>query len=105
MATDDIVTRLQNECQCSDDCRAVGDPCISMRAADEIERLRGAAKWAVDILKNDERLLEEARQLIDLAIAQAEKWKDLASEYYYLDPKCECHLCDRFREAIDDGNR
>lgn len=74
-------------------------------AADEIERLRGAAKWAVDILKNDERLLEEARQLIDLAIAQAEKWKDLASEYYYLDPKCECHLCDRFREAIDDGNR
>lgn len=74
-------------------------------AADEIELLRGAAKWAVDILKNDERLLEEARQLIDLAIAQAEKWKDLASEYYYLDPKCECHLCDRFREAIDDGNR
>lgn len=37
---DDIVTRLRNECQCSDDCRAVNDPCISMRAADEIERLR-----------------------------------------------------------------
>lgn len=38
--SDDIVTQLQNECQCSDDCRAVNDPCISMRAADEIERLR-----------------------------------------------------------------
>ena len=38
--TDDIVTRLRNECQCSDNCRAVGDPCIAMTAADEIERLR-----------------------------------------------------------------
>lgn len=40
MVTDDIVTRLRGECQCSDNCRDVGDPCISMRAADEIERLR-----------------------------------------------------------------
>lgn len=96
MVTKDIVARLRfqrtNRVLCAE-------------AAAEIERLRAAAKWAVDILKNDERLLEEGRQLIDLAIAQAEKWKDLASEYYYLDPKCECHLCDRFREAIDDGNR
>ena len=38
---DDIVTQLRNECQCTDDCRAVNDPCISMRGADEIERLRG----------------------------------------------------------------
>lgn len=38
--SDDIVTRLRNECQCSDDCQAVNDPCIPMRAADEIERLR-----------------------------------------------------------------
>ena len=37
---DDIVTQLRNECQCTDDCRAVNDPCISMRGADEIERLR-----------------------------------------------------------------
>jgi len=41
---DDIVTRLRNECQCSDDCRAENDPCISMRAADEIERLRTLAE-------------------------------------------------------------
>ena len=39
MVTDDIVTRLRGECQCSDNCRDVGDPCISMRAADEIENL------------------------------------------------------------------
>ena len=38
--TDDIVTTLRNECQCSDDCRASNDPCIPMRAADGIERLR-----------------------------------------------------------------
>lgn len=44
--TDDIVTRLQNECQCSDDCRAVNDPCIPMRAADEIELLRVALQMA-----------------------------------------------------------
>lgn len=36
----DIVTQLRRECQCTDDCRAVNDPCISMRGADEIERLR-----------------------------------------------------------------
>ena len=41
--SDDIVTRLRNECQCSDNCRAVGDPCIAMTAADEIERLRADA--------------------------------------------------------------
>lgn len=40
MVSDDIVTRLHNECQCTDDCRAVNDPCIPMQAADEIERLR-----------------------------------------------------------------
>ena len=38
--SDDIVTRLRNECQCSDDCRAENDPCIPMQAVAEIERLR-----------------------------------------------------------------
>ena len=42
---DDIVTRLQNECCCDDDCQAVNDPCISMRAANEIERLRHYLEW------------------------------------------------------------
>ena len=37
--TSNIVNLLRNECQCSDDCRAVNDPCIPMRAADEIEQI------------------------------------------------------------------
>ena len=46
--SDDIVRRLQNECQCSDDCRAVNDPCIPMQGASEIERLRAELKDADD---------------------------------------------------------
>lgn len=47
---DDIVNRLRNECQCSDDCRAVNDPCIPMHAADEIERLQEQVDIAHSIL-------------------------------------------------------
>ena len=70
--TDDIVTRLQNECQCSDDCKAENDPCIPMQAADEIERLR----------------------------ADVKRWRNWAEEFFYTDPDCECPLCDQVREAI-----
>lgn len=40
---------------------------------------------------------------IESLINEMNRWKDLASEYYHLDPKCECPLCDRFREAMSNG--
>jgi len=51
--SDDIVIQLRNECQCSDDCRAANDPCISMRAADEIEELRARVERVVSFLRSD----------------------------------------------------
>jgi hypothetical protein len=74
--TDDIVTRLRYIYSQKDVGVSV-NPETFTEASDEIERLR----------------------------ADRDNWKDLASEYYHLDPKCECHLCDRFRKAMDDGDR
>ena len=39
MATDDIVTRLRQECEAWD-CKNIDAPCLTSDAADEIERLR-----------------------------------------------------------------
>ena len=49
--------------------------------------------------------IRDAADEIERLRADRDNWKDLASEYYHLDPKCECHLCDRFRKAMDDGDR
>lgn len=103
MVSDDIVTTLRGECQCSDNCRDVGDPCISMRAADEIERLRAAADQAVKCLIADDQLLADSQQLVDLAFADRDRWKNWAEEYFYTDPDCECPLCDKVKAAINNG--
>ena len=50
-------------------------------------------------------LCAEASDEIERLRADRDNWKDLASEYYHLDPKCECHLCDRFRKAMNNGDR
>lgn len=32
---------------------------------------------------------------------QVAEWRDLAEEYFYLDPDCGCHLCDRMKAAMN----
>ena len=101
MVNDDIVTTLRGECQCSDNCRDVGDPCISMRAADEIERLRAT-------LKKAEVVLLEGAELVKDALADRDRWKNWAIDYACDDTKCECDRCLAVRaawEAAVNGDR
>ena len=92
--SDDIVERLRfqrtNSVLCAE-------------AADEIERLRAAADQAVKCLIADDQLLADSQQLVDMAFADRDRWKNWAEEYFYIDPDCECPLCDQVKAAINGG--
>lgn len=65
-------------------------------AADEIERLRAT-------LKKAEVVLLEGADLVKDALADRDRWKNWAEEYFYTDPDCECPLCDQVKAAIKNG--
>jgi len=69
--TSNIVNLLRNECQCSDDCRAVNDPCIPMRAADEIEQIG-------EQLKDCNNDFDCLRLMHDKMRADRDLWKEVA---------------------------
>ena len=85
--SDDIVERLRfqrtNSVLCAE-------------AADEIERLRAT-------LKKAEVVLLEGADLVKDALADRDRWKNWAEEYFYTDPDCECPLCDQVKAAIKNG--
>lgn len=88
---DDIVKRLREDHCCDDtDCRQ------AELAADEIERLRAT-------LKKAEVVLLEGADLVKDALADRDRWKNWAEEYFYTDPDCECPLCDQVKAAIKNG--
>lgn len=88
--SDDIVTRLRNWHDQRDSWQTLTD------AADEIERLRAT-------LKKAEVVLLEGADLVKDALADRDRWKNWAEEYFYTDPDCECPLCDQVRAAINNG--
>ncbi len=93
---DDIVTRLR-------EWHTAWDWYLPDQAADEIERLRAAADRAVKCLIADDQLLAHSQQLVDLAFADRDRWKNWVEEYFYTDPDCECPLCDQVKAAIKNG--
>lgn len=89
--SDDIVAVLRAKCKCWQD-----DKCTTCFAIDEIERLRAT-------LKKAEVVLLEGAELVKDALADRDRWKNWAEEYFYTDPDCECPLCDKVKAAINNG--
>ena len=61
--TDDIVTRLRQECEAWD-CKNIDAPCLTSDAADEIERLRGFIGLHAGLLLTEGRVSDD--QLRDI---------------------------------------
>jgi hypothetical protein len=80
--TDDIVTRLRNECQCSDNCRTANDPCIPIQAVDEIERLRNIEHQQLDIIQN--LVVESSKDLqnFNSITNDRDRWREIADGLY-----------------------
>ena len=78
--TDDIVTRLRQECEAWD-CKNIDAPCLTSEAADEIERLREMVNTianAQDGWGRVPRLEAEVERLR----ADSDRWKRLFIELY-----------------------
>lgn len=78
----------------------IDDIVTRLKKAEHVGRNGSTQLNVTQLLLNRQAVAE-----IERLRADRDNWKDLASEYYHLDPKCECHLCDRFREAMSDGDR
>lgn len=60
MATDDIVTRLRNDCFCG----FLNTPCSTCQAADEIERLRSAINKIEQAIVNEGKVPVHHRKIM-----------------------------------------